>query len=77
MSKWFVHRDAVEGVDYDITTLIGTWTETNLQDRALAENNQRGVNGLGYSPGKYSEDAEDFVIRFNKWYRETARRHLT
>lgn len=77
VSKWFVHRDAVEGVDYDITTLIGTWTETNLQDRALAENNQRGVNGLGYSPGKYSEDAEDFVIRFNQWYRETARRHLT
>jgi Rieske 2Fe-2S family protein len=72
LSKWLVHRDAVEGVDYTVNSLIDTWNQTNLQDRALAENNQRGVNGLGYSPGKYSDDGEDFVIRFNRWYRELA-----
>ena len=27
------------------------------------------VNGYGYSPGPYSQDAEDFVIRFARWYR--------
>jgi phenylpropionate dioxygenase-like ring-hydroxylating dioxygenase large terminal subunit len=73
ISKWLVHKDAAEGVDYEVDRLIETWTKTNLQDRALAENNQRGVNGRGYAPGPYSEEAEDFVIRFSDWYRATAR----
>jgi glycine betaine catabolism A len=67
-SKWLVHKDAVEGVDYTIESLTETWTKTNLQDRELAENNQRGVNGIGYVPGPYSLE-EDFVIRFVDWYR--------
>jgi glycine betaine catabolism A len=67
-SKWLVHKDAVEGVDYTIESLTETWTKTNLQDRELAERNQRGVNGIGYLPGPYSLD-EDFVIRFGDWYR--------
>jgi Rieske 2Fe-2S family protein len=70
-SKWLVHKDAVEGVDFTIERLIETWTKTNLQDRELAETNQRGVNSLGYVPGPYSE-AEDFVIRFGNWYRAVA-----
>jgi Rieske 2Fe-2S family protein len=70
VSKWLVHKDAVEGVDYSIETLTEMWTKTNLQDRELAENNQRGVNGLGYRPGPFSPDAEDFAIRFNDWYRD-------
>jgi glycine betaine catabolism A len=77
VSKWLVHRDAEEGIDYNVEELTGTWTATNLQDRDLAENNQHGVNGLGYSPGRYSADAEDFVVRFNNWYRATARQALT
>jgi Rieske 2Fe-2S family protein len=44
-----------------------------LQDRELAENNQRGVNGLGYVPGPYSQDAEDLLICFGNWYRAAAR----
>ena len=47
-SKWLVHADAVEGVDYDLGTLTALWTATNLQDRDLVENNQRGVDGAGY-----------------------------
>jgi Rieske 2Fe-2S family protein len=73
ISKWYVHRDAVEGVDYDVDKLTETWNRTNLQDRSLAENNQRGVNGYGYVPGPYSRDAEDFVIRFARWYRAQLR----
>jgi glycine betaine catabolism A len=67
-SKWLVHKDAVEGVDYTIESLTETWTKTNLQDRQLAENNQRGVNGMGYVPGPYALD-EDFVVWFGNWYR--------
>ena len=32
----------MEGVDYKVDRLIHMWNETNLQDRDLAENNQRG-----------------------------------
>ena len=67
-AKWLVHKDAVEGVDYDLDGLIALWNGTNLQDRALVENNQRGVNSLGYLPGRYSTDAESLLIRFVDWY---------
>lgn len=75
-SKWYVHKDAVEGEDYDVERLTELWTKTNLQDRALAENNQRGVNGLGFRPGPYSADAEALVIRFVDWYCDKARSYL-
>jgi len=68
VGKWFVHKDAVEGVDYDVEELAALWTTTNLQDRALVENNQRGVNSPGYTPGPYSADAEPLAIRFVDWY---------
>ncbi len=70
-STWLVHKDAVEGVDYTVESITETWTSTNLQDRELAENNQRGVNSIGYRPGPYSTE-EDFVVRFGNWYRSTA-----
>jgi glycine betaine catabolism A len=72
ISKWLVSSKAREGIDYDIERLSSVWTRTNLQDRALAENNQRGVNGIGYRPGPYAPGAEELVIRFNDWYRHTA-----
>ena len=31
-AKWLVHKDAVEGVDYDVGHLTELWTRTNLQD---------------------------------------------
>jgi Rieske 2Fe-2S family protein len=75
-AKWLVHKDAREGVDYDIEALAALWTATNLQDRALVENNQRGVNSAGYSPGPYSPDAETLVMRFVDWYCRAALRHI-
>lgn len=71
--KWLVHRDAVEGVDYDLDHLTNLWTVTNLQDRDLVENNQRGVNAIGYEPGPYCAQQEVYVMRFVDWYCETAR----
>ena len=74
--KWYVHKDAVEGVDYDVDSLIELWTRTNLQDKELAENNQRGVNSPGYLPGPFSPDAETLALRFTDWYCDTARSYL-
>ena len=75
-AKWLVHKDAVEGVDYDIGHLTDLWTRTNLQDRDLVENNQAGVNSPGYRPGPYSPDAEALAIRFVDWYCAAARDYL-
>jgi Rieske 2Fe-2S family protein len=75
-SKWLVHKDAVEGVDYDVDKLTELWTKTNLQDRDLCENNQRGVSSLGYVPGPYSQEAEALVMRFVDWYCAEIDRYL-
>jgi len=66
--KWIVHKDAVEGVDYDLGRLIEVWNATNDQDRSLAENNQRGVNSIAYVPGPYSQVTEQLVLRFVDFY---------
>ena len=76
ISKWLVHKDAVEGEDYDVKALAELLTKTNLQDRELAENNQRGIASLGYTPGPYSPDAEALVLRFVDWYCVKTQDHL-
>jgi glycine betaine catabolism A len=70
--KWLVHEDAVEGVDYDVERLTELWNVTNRQDRDLVENNQRGVNSVGYTPGPYSASDESYVLRFVDWYCDKA-----
>lgn len=69
-TKWLVHKDAVEGVDYDLENMRKVWDATNDQDRRLAEENQRGINSVAYEPGPYSETAEFGVIDFLQWYNE-------
>lgn len=69
-TKWLVHKDAVEGVDYDPERLRQVWDATNDQDRRLAEENQRGINSRAYQPGPYSETYEFGVIDFVNWYSE-------
>jgi phenylpropionate dioxygenase-like ring-hydroxylating dioxygenase large terminal subunit len=49
--EWFVHEDAVEGVDYDVETLIEVWDKTNMEDKVLAENNYSGAKSLRFKPG--------------------------
>ena len=65
-----VHKDAVEGVDYDVARLREVWDATNDQDRRLAEENQRGINSSAYQPGPYSKTYEFGVINFLDWYSE-------
>ena len=47
-STWLVHKDAVEGVDYDIKRLSEVWRATNKQDSNLVERTQRGVKSDQY-----------------------------
>lgn len=67
-TKWLVNKDAVEGVDYDLTRLTEVWTTTNEEDRRVVEDNQMGINSPAYEPGPYSQLHEGGVIGFVDWY---------
>lgn len=69
-SKWLVHKDAVEGVDYDLETLTEVWQATNAQDAELVGLTQRGVSSLGYQPSRYSRFTEGQLVDFSVWYME-------
>lgn len=67
-TKWLVHKDAVEGVDYDIANLISVWEATNVQDGALVAWAQAGARSQAYEPGPYSPYTEMLVEKFCTWY---------
>ncbi len=67
-TKWLVHRDAVEGVDYDLKDLTRVWLATNEQDRRIVAENQIGVSAPTYDPGPYSALQENGVSQFVDWY---------
>lgn len=68
-THWLVHKDAVEGVDYDLKTLTEVWLATNDEDRQVVEENQKGILSPAYQPGPYSTAQEMGVIQFVDWYR--------
>ncbi len=76
-TRWLVHRDAVEGVDYDLDNLTKVWLATNDQDRQLVEETFRGVSSPAYVPGPFSDVAENGVCQFVDWYCDTMKRRLT
>ena len=67
-TTWLVHKDAVQGVDYDLRTLTEVWEATNDEDRRVVEDNQHGINSPAYEPGPYSEIQEAGVSQFVDWY---------
>ncbi len=67
-TTWLVHKDAVEGVDYNLADLTAVWVATNGQDRALVENSQKGIRSDAYEPGPYSPFTEGLVEKFCNWY---------
>ena len=67
-TKWLVHKDAVEGVDYNLAELIHVWNETNDEDRRIVEENAFGVRSPAYEPGPYSPVHEGGVSQFVEWY---------
>ena len=69
-TKWLVHKDAVEGEDYDIANLTAVWEATNRQDSELVGYVQAGVSSAAYEPGPYSTFTEGLVEKFCAWYIE-------
>lgn len=67
-TTWLVHRDAVEGKDYDLTRLTEVWEITNDEDRRVVEENQIGISSPAYRPGPYSTKQESGVDQFINWY---------
>lgn len=67
-TKWLVHKDAVEGVDYETKRITEVWQATNKQDSTLVERTQRGANSEWYEPGPYSPYTEELVEKFTNWY---------
>jgi Rieske 2Fe-2S family protein len=67
-TKWLVHKDAVEGVDYDVRNLTAVWEATNAQDAQLVSLAQTGVRSPAYEGGPYSPYTEGLVEKFTSWY---------
>jgi Rieske 2Fe-2S family protein len=67
-TKWLVHREALEGADYDLVELTRVWLATNEQDRRIVQENQVGVSAPGYEPGPFSDPHEGGVSQFVDWY---------
>lgn len=76
-TTWLVHKDAVEGVDYDLKRLTEVWIATNDEDREIVETNQEGIFSPAYRPGPYSPAQESGVIQFVDWYANFLERSLT
>ncbi len=75
-TTWLVHKDAVEGADYDPANLVAVWEATNRQDAALVEMTQAGIGSPAYEPGPYSLFTEGLVEDFCAWYVERMRAGL-
>jgi Rieske 2Fe-2S family protein len=69
-TKWLVHKDAVEGEDYDLETLTAVWNATNKEDAHLVAIAHQGVSSQGYRPGPYSRYTERALDEFASWYVE-------
>jgi glycine betaine catabolism A len=67
-TKWLVHKDAVEGRDYDPKELSSVWHATNKQDGALVERTHAGSQSSAYQQGPYSPYTEELVEKFISWY---------
>lgn len=67
-TKWLVHREAVEDVDYKLEELTRVWLATNAQDQKIVHENQIGMNSPAYEPGPFSSQHESGVGQFVNWY---------
>lgn len=65
---WLVHKDAQEGVDYNLKHLTEVWEATNREDQRVVEDNQVGVNSPAFVPGPYSRVHEGSVDAYVDWY---------
>ena len=74
-TKWLVHKDAVEGVDYELDKLTDVWIATTDQDSELVSRSHAGVEDPAYIPGPYSPFTETNLDKFATWYIDRMRAH--
>lgn len=74
-TKWLVHKDAVEGKDYDLQRLTEVWIETTQQDAELVGRTHAGVADPAYETGPYSAFTEGQLDNFATWYIDRMRAH--
>ncbi|TKC78102.1 aromatic ring-hydroxylating dioxygenase subunit alpha [Trinickia terrae] len=74
-TKWLVHADAVEGIDYRLSDLTEVWVATNAQDADLVAITHRGTQDPGYIPGQFSPFTETYVEQFSRWYASRLNAH--
>jgi len=68
-TTWLVHKDAVEGKDYDLANLTEVWNRTNEQDATFVSWANAGIRSPAYEPGPYSPN-EIQLEKFLDWYIE-------
>jgi len=76
ITTWLVPQDAVEGTDYNLSTLTEVWEATNEQDKKLVETVQQGVSSPAFVPGPYHPSHEAGVIDFVHWYERLMQQRL-
>ncbi|WP_028999626.1 aromatic ring-hydroxylating dioxygenase subunit alpha [Azohydromonas australica] len=74
-TKWLVHKDAVEGKDYDLDKLTSVWIATTDQDADLVARSHAGVQDPSYEPGPYSKFTEKQLDNFASWYVKRMQAH--
>jgi Rieske 2Fe-2S family protein len=74
-TKWLVHKDAVQGVDYDLEKLTNVWIATTDQDADLVARSHAGIADSAYEPGLYSRFSEGALDDFATWYVDRMRAH--
>jgi Rieske 2Fe-2S family protein len=65
---WLVHKDAVQGRDYQLDDILPFWQLTSEQDWELCVKAQKGVSSSHYLPGPLSTYKEYNVDAFIRWY---------
>jgi Rieske 2Fe-2S family protein len=70
---WLVHKDAVEGEDYNLEDMLPFWQRTSEQDWTLCQDNQKGVESSYYLPGRLSVAKEQGLEKFIKFYINTVK----
>jgi Rieske 2Fe-2S family protein len=63
-TRWLVHEDAVEGVDYNLEDVVRLADMFNREDKVVVEQQQAGVNSTGYVPGPLHRPLEDEVRKY-------------
>jgi phenylpropionate dioxygenase-like ring-hydroxylating dioxygenase large terminal subunit len=65
---WFVHGEAVEGIDYKVDEVIAMLDMANTEDKELYNRVQPGLQSSAYRPGPYNIEQEAETRKFLRQY---------